>query len=206
MEGVTQGDNTAMGMYSTSTMPIIASTAIAANRTNQVVEDNEEGAAEEQSPHPAMKVDQIWYADDAAGAGKLDGLKRWWDELCQTGPNFGYFPKPSKTWVIVKEGFEERAKQMFPNLQVTSVGQRYLGSFIGTEEGKEQFVKDKVDEWCADLRQLSEIATREPQAAYSAFIFGLSKRWNYVCIFSCEDTLREIMASPQRYGGLLSPR
>ena len=231
MEGVTQGDNTAMGMYSISTMPIIVSTAIAANPIS--LEAEEYKADETGEDQAETKVDQIWYADDAAGAGKLDGLKRWWDQLCLTAPNFGYFPKPSKTWVIVKEGCEERARQMFPNLQVTFVGQRYLGSFIGTAEGKEKFVGEKVKEWCADLRQLAEIATREPQAAYSAFIFGLSKRWNYVCrttpdinhllrlleheiketfipalfdrAFSCEDTLRNIMALPQRYGGLGIP-
>ena len=81
---------------------------------------------------------------------------------------------------------------------------------------------------------MSEIATREPQLAYSAFVYGLSKRWNYVCrttpgisdrlkplefvtredfipailnrSFSCTDELREIFHLPPRFGGLGIPK
>ena len=66
-------------------------------------------------------------------------------------------------------------------VNVTSIGRRYLGSFIGSDQGKEAFIEDKVQEWCRDLKQLSDIASREPQIAYSAYVYGLSKRWNYVC-------------------------
>ena len=73
-----------------------------------------------------------------------------------------------------------------------------------------------------DVKALSDIAQREPQAAYSAFVYGLSKRWNYLCrttpdisaelrkleytvrdiflpaildkVFSCTDTMRKIFA------------
>ena len=95
------------------------------------------------------------------------------------------------------------------------------------------FVEDKVNEWCTDLKQLSEIASREPQLAYSAFVYGLSKRRNYVCrttpgiseklkrldyviredfipailnrSSSCTDELREILTLPPRFGGLDFP-
>ena len=147
---------------------------------------------------------------------------------------FGYFPKPSKTWVIVKPEHEEQAKKAFPNLQVTTTGQRYLWSFIGTKQAMLGFVDSKVEERCRDLKQLSEIATREPQLAYSAFVYGLSKRWNYVCrttpgisdrlkplefvtredfipailnrSFSCTDELRDIFNLPPRFGGLGIPK
>ena len=61
---------------------------------------------------------------------------------------------------------------------MTSIGRRYLGSFIGTDQGKEAFIEEKVQEWRRDLKQLSDIASREPQIAYSAYMYGLSKRWN----------------------------
>ena len=157
-EGVTQGDNAAMGFYSCSTIPLIRTSA-----TN------------------IADVKQVWYADDAAGGGKIKDLESWWNKLCSTGPLFGYYPKPSKTWVIVKSEHYEAAKEAFPDLNITTVGHKYLGSYIGTNVGKEEFISDKVTEWCKDLKQLSEIASREPQAAYSAFIYGLSKRWTYVC-------------------------
>ena len=90
---------------------------------------------------------QIWYADDAVGGGRISDLRKWWQDLCTKGPMFGNFPKPSKTWVIVKPEHEEEAKRAFPNLKVTSIGQRYLGSFIGTNEGMLDFVEEKVNEW-----------------------------------------------------------
>ena len=215
-EGATQGDNAAMGIYACATVPIIMSTL---------------GKKEKKTSTTPIK--QVWYADDAAGGGKITDLSTWWEDLCSNGPLFGYYPKPSKTWVIVKPEFEESAKEAFPNLQITTLGKRYLGSFIGTSEGKSKFMDEKVDEWRADLRQLSDIATREPQLAYAAFSFGLSKRWNYVCrttpdiskslvalehetresfvpailnrSFSCTDQLRRILALPPRYGGLGIP-
>ena len=34
-------------------------------------------------------VQQVWYADDAAGAGSCDNLKMWFDELNRIGPFMG---------------------------------------------------------------------------------------------------------------------
>ena len=45
-------------------------------------------------------VPQLWYADDAAGIGKLVALCWWWDEICDIGPHYGYFPNATKTWLI----------------------------------------------------------------------------------------------------------
>ena len=47
---------------------------------------------------------QIWYADDAAAIGRITDLREWWDHLTTEGPGFGYFPNPSKTWLVTKEG------------------------------------------------------------------------------------------------------
>ena len=58
-EGVTQGDNCTMGIYSCSLMPLVQTFA--------------------QSPSHANKVKQVWYADDAAGGGKLDDVLKWWE-------------------------------------------------------------------------------------------------------------------------------
>ena len=162
-EGVTQGDNAAMGYYACSMMPLIMKLMLCEDKAEY------------------EKLLQLWYADDAAAGGKLRDMLKWWSMLCETGPLYGYHPKPSKSWVIVKPQFYEKAKEMFPDLQVTDMGHKYLGSYIGREEGKDKFVEEKVQEWIKDVEQLSDIAKREPQVAYSAYIYGLSKRWNYVC-------------------------
>ena len=90
-----------------------------------------------------------------------------------------------------------------------------------------------MKEWSDDLKQLSDIVRREPQIEESAFSFGFSKRWNYVCrttpdiagrlnaleretresfdpailnrSFSCTDQLRKVIALPPRFGGLGIP-
>ena len=45
---------------------------------------------------------------------------------------------------MVKKGLDEKGRQLFPDVNVTSRGHRYLGSFIGSEEGKEAFVKEEM--------------------------------------------------------------
>ena len=57
----------------------------------------------------------------------------------------------------------------------------YLGSFIGEEETLEEFVKMQVEDWCADIDDLVDIANTDPQLAYSAYIFGNSRRWQFLC-------------------------
>ena len=69
---------------------------------------------------------------------------------------------------------------MFPDVNVTAEGYRYLGSFIGTGKGKAEFVKSEIMELKKDVTGLSEIASSEPQLAYSAFVYGTSKRWNFL--------------------------
>ena len=112
-EGTTQGDNAAMGFYACSISPLV-------NNLSEL----------EEVPK------QVWYADDGAAGGTLDQLQNWWNHLCMEGPGYGYYPKPSKTVLVVKEGLEEVAKSMFPDIQVKSFQHKYLGSFIGSEKAK----------------------------------------------------------------------
>ena len=119
---------------------------------------------------------QILYADDAAGGGTLDIIRKWWSKVKEEGPGYGYYPEPSKSWLIVKEDKEEKAKELFPDVNITTVGHRYLGSFIGSEDGMKNWLKNEVKTWVEDIEQLSDIAYNEPQLAYSAYTIGLSKK------------------------------
>ncbi len=65
------------------------------------------------------KCKQAWYADGSTSMGKLLELRKWWDELCQHGPDFGYYPKPSKTVLIVKKEQLQDAKHIFDGVQVS---------------------------------------------------------------------------------------
>ena len=213
-EGTTQGDNCASGLYACSCMPLIINiSSLKPDLSNT---------------SSATPTKQVWFADDSAAGGKLSSLKEWWDNLKDMGPAFGYYPKSSKTWLVVKEEHLDTAKATFQDINITTVGQRYLGSFIGSEEGKVQFIKEKVQEWVKEIEGLSSIAKKQPQLAYAAFIYGTSKRWRYIMRttpdiaenlkllednirstliptltgHTCTDAERDLFALPARYGGL----
>ena len=85
---------------------------------------------------------QIWYADDAAATGKITDLRDWRDKLTKEGPDFGYFPNPSKTWLVTKEGSHTTGTSTFADtgVNVTSDGRPYL---VGSKEFVEIYVESK---------------------------------------------------------------
>lgn len=158
-EGTTQGDPLAMAMYALALSPLIKQL---------------------QGLHPQTK--QVWYADDATGAGTCEHLMQWWDSISLLGPKYGYFPKSSKTFLVVKPDFEEKAKLVFEgtNVNITSRGHRHLGAVIGSTEYREEFVNEKIKGWCDEIRSLAEIAETDPHSAYSAFTHGMVSRWSFL--------------------------
>ncbi len=217
-EGTTQGDTCALGWYALSLMPLV-------NSCQKKKEDDYPKQAYPKKDYPK----QVWYADDTAAGGKISELKQWWDDLNSKGPLYGYFPKASKTWLITKSEFYDEAKAQFSDVNVTKTGHRYLGSFIGDREGTKDFVLEEIESWKADITGLSEIAANEPQLAYAAFVYGTSKRWNFVCRTTPEisehlqhleyhiketfipaiigkmfvpDHIRDIISLPAKIGGL----
>ena len=97
------------------------------------------------------------------------------------GPKFGYFPEGSKPWIIVRENAKERAQTIFDNtkIKITTDGQKHLGAVIGTANFKQNYMKEKINQWIQELRILSKIAWYEPQTAYSCFITGFKHKPTY---------------------------
>ena len=91
-EGCTQGDVTAMAKYALGIMPLISNLSEAVDNT---------------------KCKQVWYADDSSSAGETYELRKCWDRLCAHGPQYGYFPLPLKTVLIVKAQYEDKAREAF---------------------------------------------------------------------------------------------
>ena len=173
----------------------------------------------------------VWYADDSADGGKVADVHTWWTHLKDIGPVHGYFPKPSKSWLIVKEQYYQKANQIFHDVNITTVGRRYLGSFIGTNEGKEEYVHSKAKEWVNNIEDIANVADTEPHQAYCGYTFGISKKWNFLlrttpniahCLndvenaisqklipaltgFVPDSTERQIFSLPVRHGGLSLP-
>ena len=209
-EGCTQGDPSAMGFYALGTKPLIDALDEAVN---------------------TELCKQSWYADDSSAAGKLQEIRKWWTVLTALGPKFGYFPEPTKTFLILKDpSLTTLATHLFAGtgVKITCHGQRHLGAVIGSEEYKTSYVSAKVTKWVNDIKELSAIAVEEPQAALSAFTKSFCHRWTFVqrtipncsslfmpledCIKNTfipailgrqiSDLERVILSLPVRFGGL----
>ena len=205
-EGTTQGDPLAMAMYAIAITPLIHRLE---DRVNK----------------------QVWFADDATAGGDLARLKTWWDRISEIGPDYGYYPNPSKTWLIVKDSNLEEATTLFQGtgVSITAEGKRHLGAAIGTNSFVESYVKRKVSGWVHEVERLSSIAVTQPLAAYAAFTHGQTSKWTYLAktIPDIGDLLkpvenairqrflpsltgqnafnnadRDLMALPVRFGGL----
>ena len=155
-EGITQGDPLGMVMFAIATIPLI----------RQI-----QGG-----------VQQAWYADDATAGGTLTSLRGWWDRLQALGPQFGYQPNPSKTWLVVKPDNAQTAEECFQHtgIKVTTQGARILGAALGVRPFVEKFVRDRVACWVTEVKNLSVIAKTHPQAAYAVFTHGLSSKWSFL--------------------------
>ena len=122
----------------------------------------------------ALAIDgakQAWYADDASAGGKVLRLRNWWDRLTEKGPQFGYYPNPAKSILVVKPEFLNDATRIFDSTGVTirSDGSRCLGAAIGSPIFQE-FMQHKTQEWVSQTQRLSDFASTKPQAAYSVFL------------------------------------
>lgn len=159
-EGTTQGDPTAMPAYGVGILPFLA-----------MIRPEED----------IGKVKQMAYADDIGAGARLTVLRQWWNNIVEHGPSFGYYPKASKSWLVVKEEKYEEAVHLFQNtgINITTEGRKYLGGFVGKDEATKEYVEELRDEWINQLEELSNIAKSEPQAAYSAFTAGFRHKMTY---------------------------
>jgi hypothetical protein len=116
------------------------------------------------------------------GGGTLEQVGTLWDRVPRFGPGFGYYPKPSKTILIVKQEKEEAAQALFEGSQVkiTKKGHRDLGAFIGTKLATSGLFAEKIESWTRQVDLLAEIAKSQPHAAHAGYIHGLRSKWVFL--------------------------
>ena len=176
-EGTTQGDALAMPFYGISITPIINTLRLKFQHLDNTTQQT------------TFSVSQVWLADDATAAGKLQKLKEWWVTIIEEGKKFGYYVKPSKSWIILKNAdLQHQTEQLFQDapINITTAGKRHLGASLGTNEYKNEYIDNKVAKWCERINKLSEIAKTHPHAAYAAFIHGEQHRYTYFMRTICE--------------------
>ena len=83
--------------------------------------------------------------------------------------------------MIVKPNLEQSAREIFAGTDVciTTDGHKYFGGFIGSDEGKSDYIRSLLRKGGDQLLVLSEIAKFQPQAAYTAFVSGFRHRFTY---------------------------
>ena len=90
-EGKTQGDPIALGAYALGILPLIKFLL-------EFINLNE------------MKAKKVVFAEDLSFAGCFNSIKDYWEQLIAIGPKYGYFPKPTKFYLIVKEKIDGSEK------------------------------------------------------------------------------------------------
>ena len=82
-EGTTQGDPTSMGTYALGILPMLHSLL------HFVLTSD-------------LQTREVAFVDDLTIAGKLADIKSFWDKLPTIGSKYGYFPKSTKSYLIMK--------------------------------------------------------------------------------------------------------
>ena len=156
-EGTNQGDPTAMGAYTLGILPLI-------HFLLEFISINH------------LSAKQIAFADNFTVAGKLTSIRDYWGKLTVLCPKCGYFPKASKSFLIVKEDKLGEARNVFndSNVNISIEGKRHLGAVIGSNDKyREKYVKDLVNDWNNQLALLSSIAESHSQVYYQHLLVVL---------------------------------
>ena len=93
----------------------------------------------------------------------------------------GYFPKPTKSVMVVRPLIVERAKARFDFLRFqVSTSTRHMGGFIGDKVNMTSHIKSKVGKWLLGITYLAIIAKPSSQATVAAFQQSYQHKWQYL--------------------------
>ena len=62
-----------------------------------------------------MNVKEVAFVEHCSVAGSLNSIKDYWNQLAGIGPKYGYFPKFTKSYLIVKDKNLMEAQNLFAN-------------------------------------------------------------------------------------------
>ena len=127
-----------------------------------------------------LSAKEVVFADDSTVACKLNSIRDDLGKLTVLDLKYGYFPKTSKLYLIVREDKLGEARNVFndSNVNITIEGKIHLCPVIGSNEYREEYVKDLLNDWNNQIILLSSITESQPQAAYSAFVSVLKSKLN----------------------------
>ena len=126
-------------------------------------------------------VTQPKYADNDGAIYMFANNKLYFNQLKQFFPRRGYYPKPSKSFLIVH----------LENLEVTNffglshgfkvcTGACYLGEFIGYEESKRECLKELTKAWEQNITKKRKTTGKYPQESYSTVVRMIQPKWIFL--------------------------
>ena len=157
-EGVTQGDPLSMVLYGLSLTPLAKSIRAA-----------------------VPQVVQPWYADDAAMAGPITGIRDAQRLLLEWGPQRGYYPEPEKSILI--SPLHNSPESLDPVAEFNfslRLGHRYVGGYVGSAAEEADWIDPQIQQWVEGVQRLSKVAKRFPQTAYAGLARSLQSEWQYL--------------------------
>ena len=82
------------------------------------------------------------------------------------------------SFLIVKE-YSER---IFAgsNIKITTKGAKHFGVVLGDSSFNEEYLRNEVHSWKNQQETVSKIAEIQPQAAYSAYMFGFKHKFTFL--------------------------
>ena len=127
-----------------------------------------------------LSTKEVALADDFTVAVKLTSIRDCQGKLTVLGSKYGYFSKASKSYLIVKGDKLCETRNVFndSNVNITIKSKRHLGAVVGSNEYREEYVKDLVNDQNNQLVLLSSIAESQPQAAYLVFVSVVKSKLN----------------------------
>ncbi|CEM38072.1 unnamed protein product [Vitrella brassicaformis CCMP3155] len=144
------------------------------------VGEEENSSASSASSSGAL-LRHCWYADDSSALGNLHGILVWFRALRRIGASYGYHPEAAKCFLIVKPELEQIARELFePEGMQIVTGKRFLGGYVGDEEGTAAFLCEKVEGWVHGVRALTSAARNFSHTAHAAMTRSLQMELDYV--------------------------
>ena len=108
-------------------------------------------------------VTQLWYIDNYGALGTCNNVELYLNSLKRIGLARGQYPNPTKIIMVVHPDNLE-AGRLFGVSHGFKVctGSHYIGGYIGDEESKRDWLKDRTDKWEINIRAVTKTAGKYP--------------------------------------------
>ena len=126
-------------------------------------------------------VTQHWYADDARYLGTFAIIETYFDSLTRQVPGRGYYPKPSKSILVVHPDHLEARKEFGSRHGFKlCTGAHYFGGCIGDDKSKSDWMRENTLMWEKNINTISKIAGKCPQDSYPTVVNVIQAEWIFL--------------------------